>query len=96
MKHAKGLDDGFARAIASWTRGASLATALDVADAEVGTMAPGDFVRHAKQVADLCEQIARLAVGTELVTVTQEAKAGILRSVVAGSMGIPHLPGSTL
>ena len=96
VKHAKGLDDGFARAIASWTRGASLATALDVADAEVGAMAPGDFVRHAKQVADLCEQIARLGAGSEIAAVAQEAKAGILRSVVAGSMGIPHLPGSTL
>ena len=96
VKHAKGLDDGFARAIASWTRGASLATALDVADAEVGTMAPGDFVRHAKQVADLCEQIVRLGVGSDIAAVAQEAKAGILRSVVAGSMGIPHLPGSTL
>ena len=94
VKHAKGLDDGFARAIASWARGASLSTALDVADAEVGVMAPGDFVRHAKQVADLCEQVSRLAPKTDLAAVAQEAKSSILRSVVAGSMGIPQLPGS--
>ena len=95
VRHAKDLDDGFARSIASWVRGASLGTALDVADAENGVMAPGDFVRHAKQVADLCEQLSRLAMGSNVAATALDAKAAILRSVVAGSMGIPHLPGQT-
>ena len=41
--------------------GASLGTVLDLADAEIGQTSPGDFVRNAKQVADLCEQLARMS-----------------------------------
>ena len=90
VKHAKDLDDGFARAMATWSRGATLSTALEVADSENGIMAPGDFVRHAKQVADLCEQISRLAGPGELRDSALAATSGIVRSVVAGSMGMPR------
>ena len=60
MPHFKEPDGQFATIIAAWARGASLATVLDLADAEIGQTSPGDFVRNAKQVADLCEQLARL------------------------------------
>jgi len=88
VRHAKDLDDGFSRAMAAWARGASLATALEVADAETGLMAPGDFVRHAKQVADLCEQLSHLDLG-ELGEVAARTKLAVVRSVVAGAMAIP-------
>ena len=47
------------RAIAAWARGASFGTVLELAALDVGELAPGDFVRTVKQVADLAEQVAR-------------------------------------
>jgi ATP-dependent RNA helicase HelY len=88
VRHAKDLDDGFSRAMAAWARGASLSTALEVADAETGFMAPGDFVRHAKQVADLCEQLSHLDLG-DLGEVAARTKLAVVRSVVAGALAIP-------
>ena len=88
VKHAKDLDDGFARAMAAWARGANLSTTLEAADVETGYTAPGDFVRHAKQVADLCEQLSHLDVGS-LRDVAANTKLAIVRNVVAGAMAIP-------
>lgn len=88
VRHAKELDDGFARAMAAWARGANLTTTLEVADAETGYTAPGDFVRHAKQVADLCEQLSHLDIG-DLREVAARTKLAIVRNVVAGAMAIP-------
>jgi hypothetical protein len=39
--------------VASWARGASFSTALDVAARDVGELAPGDFGRHAREAVDL-------------------------------------------
>ncbi len=96
VRHAKDPDPGFASTIAAWVRGASLATVLDVAGAEGGQMSPGDFVRNAKQVGDLCEQITRLCGGTALADAADEARAGVIRSVVAGVSMVPPTPDGAL
>ena len=85
VPHAKEPDGKFAPVIAAWARGVTLGTVLDLAEAEVGQTSPGDFVRHAKQVADLCEQLARLRHLGELSDVADEAREAVLRSVVAGA-----------
>jgi ATP-dependent RNA helicase HelY len=83
VNHVREPDPGFAVTIAAWVRGAPLDVALDVAEYTTGAITPGDFVRNAKQVADLCEQVGRLST-TELAQSAREAKKAIDRSVVAG------------
>jgi ATP-dependent RNA helicase HelY len=88
---AKEPDGKFATTIAAWARGASLGTVLDLADVEIGQTSPGDFVRNAKQVADLCEQLARMSDLTDVAEVAVAARDAVLRSVVAGSSSVhPH------
>ena len=90
VPHAKEPDAKFATTIAAWARGASLGTVLDVADVEVGQTSPGDFVRNAKQVANLCEQLARMG-SSGIAEAAQEARDAVLRSVVAGASSVhPH------
>ena len=84
VPHAKEPDGKFATTIAAWARGASLGTVLDLADEEIGQTSPGDFVRNAKQVADLCEQLSRMHELTEVAGVAALARDAVLRSVVAG------------
>jgi ATP-dependent RNA helicase HelY len=88
VPHAKEPDAKFATTIAAWARGASLGTVLDVADVEIGQTSPGDFVRNAKQVADLCEQLARMSGLTDVAEVALEARDAVLRSVVAGASSV--------
>ena len=85
VPHAKEPDGRFATTIAAWARGASLSTVLDLADVEIGQTSPGDFVRNAKQVADLCEQLSRMRLLTGVADVAAEARDAVLRSVVAGA-----------
>ncbi len=84
VPHAREPDGSLSPAITAWARGASLGTVLDIADAEIGPTSPGDFVRHAKQVVDLLEQLARLG-DTALASAATVAREGVLRSVVANS-----------
>jgi ATP-dependent RNA helicase HelY len=88
VPHAKEPDGKFATTIAAWARGASLSTVLDLADVEVGQTSPGDFVRNAKQVADLCEQLSRMHDLTEVAGVAALARDAVLRSVVAGASSV--------
>ena len=88
VPHAKEPDAKFANTIAAWARGASLSTVLDVADVEMGQTSPGDFVRNAKQVADLCEQLSRMSDQTSGADVAAEARDAVLRSVVAGASSV--------
>jgi superfamily II RNA helicase len=88
VPHAKEPDGKFATTIAAWARGASLGTVLDLADVEIGQTSPGDFVRNAKQVADLCEQLSRMRDLTEVADVASEARDAVLRSVVAGASSV--------
>ncbi len=85
VPHAKEPDGKFAPVIAAWARGVTLGTVLDLADVEVGQTSPGDFVRNAKQVADLCEQLSRLTHLGEVAQTANEARDAVLRSVVAGA-----------
>jgi len=80
---------GLATAVASWARGGSFATALGVAARDVGELAPGDFVRTMKSVADLAQQVSHSAVDTEVATAAREVVNLLLRGVVAG--GLPGL-----
>ena len=88
VPHAKEPDAKFANTIAAWARGTSLSTVLDVADVEMGQTSPGDFVRNAKQVADLCEQLSRMSDQTSVADVAAEARDAVLRSVVAGASSV--------
>jgi ATP-dependent RNA helicase HelY len=80
---------GLSTAVTSWARGASFATALGVAARDVGELAPGDFVRTMKSVADLAQQVSHSAVDTEVAKAAREVVSLLLRGVVAG--GFPGL-----
>ena len=88
VPHFKEPDGHFANVIAAWARGVTLGTVLDLADVEIGQTSPGDFVRNAKQVADLCEQLARMRDLPGVADVANEARDLVLRSVVAGASSV--------
>jgi ATP-dependent RNA helicase HelY len=88
VPHFKEPDGHFATIIAAWARGVSLGTVLDLADVEIGQTSPGDFVRNAKQVADLCEQLGRMSHLTSVAEVALDARDAVLRSVVAGASSV--------
>jgi superfamily II RNA helicase len=80
---------GLATAITSWARGASFGTALAVAARDVGELAPGDFVRTVKSVADLVQQVAYAAADPATAQAAREAVELLLRGVVAGGLPKP-------
>ena len=80
---------GLATAVASWARGASFATALGVAARDAGELAPGDFVRTVKSIADLAQQVSHTAADPDVAAAAREAVDLLLRGVCAGG-----LPGS--
>jgi ATP-dependent RNA helicase HelY len=77
---------GLATAVASWARGASLAVAMDVAARDAGELAPGDFVRTMKSVADLAQQVSHTAADPAVAAAAREAVQLLLRGVVAGGL----------
>jgi len=91
VPHAREPDGRFASVIAAWARGAPLGTVLDLADVEVGLTSPGDFVRQAKQVGDLCEQLARLHERSDVAEAAATARDLVLRSVVVAGTGVHPL-----
>ena len=68
--------------MASWVRGASFATVMEVAAVDVGEIAPGDFVRAVKQLADLTGQVAMVAEDKATKESAYSAVDALLRSVV--------------
>jgi ATP-dependent RNA helicase HelY len=78
---------GLATAVASWARGASFETALAVAARDVGDLAPGDFVRTVKSVADLVQQVSHAATEPATAASARQAVDMLLRGVVA--VGLP-------
>ncbi|MDE3222975.1 MAG: DEAD/DEAH box helicase [Acidobacteriota bacterium] len=91
VPHVREPDGRFATTIAAWARGATLATVLDLAELEIGLTSPGDFVRQAKQVVDLCEQFSRLDHRHGVAEIAGHARDLVLRSVVAGASSVhPH------
>jgi ATP-dependent RNA helicase HelY len=83
VPRSRRAEGGIATAVASWARGATLGVVLEVAQRDVGEVAPGDFVRIAKQVGDLLEQITYVAPSGDLVELASEARKMVVRSVVA-------------
>jgi len=80
---------GLATAVTSWARGASFETALGVAARDVGELAPGDFVRTMKSVADLVQQVAYAASNPATSASAREAVGLLLRGVVAAGLPTP-------
>jgi ATP-dependent RNA helicase HelY len=83
VPHTKAPESQAASAVAAWARGAPLGDALAVVARDAGEIAPGDFVRVVRQVADLCEQVARLAASDATRAAAEEAATQLVRSVVA-------------
>jgi superfamily II RNA helicase len=77
---------GLATAVASWVRGAGFSTALAVAARDVGELAPGDFVRTMKSVADLAQQVSHTAADPSVAAAAREAVDQLVRGVVAGGL----------
>ncbi|HEX3333904.1 MAG TPA: DEAD/DEAH box helicase [Acidimicrobiales bacterium] len=77
---------GLATAVASWARGAPFAVALEVAARDVGELAPGDFVRTMKSVADLAQQVSHTAPDPGVAAAAREAVELLVRGVVAGGL----------
>jgi superfamily II RNA helicase len=57
-----------------------------VADRDVGELAPGDFVRTMKSVADLAQQVSSTAAAPAIAASAREAVRLLLRGVVAGGL----------
>ena len=81
---------GLAGAVASWARGASFGTVLEVAVHDVGEIAPGDFVRTVKQLVDLAGQVASVATDPSIAACADAAVRLLRRDVVAAG-GSPDL-----
>jgi superfamily II RNA helicase len=86
LAHTKAPEPQAAAGVAAWARGAPLGDALAVVARDAGEIAPGDFVRIVRQVADLCEQVARLSPDPPTAASAEEAARLLVRSVVA------HIP----
>ena len=80
---------GLATAVASWARGSSFETALAVAARDVGDLAPGDFVRTVKSVADLVQQLAHVATDPSTAASARAAVGMLLRGVIAAGLPTP-------
>ncbi len=76
-------EHGLAGAVASWARGASFGTVLEVASQDVGEIAPGDFVRTVKQLVDLVGQVATVAADPATAAAADAAMRLLRRDVVA-------------
>jgi len=76
-------EPGLATAVAAWARGASFGTTLEVAARDAGEMAPGDFVRTVRQLADLVQQVGMVAPDPETAASATAAHDLLLRDVVA-------------
>jgi ATP-dependent RNA helicase HelY len=76
-------EPGLATAVTAWARGASLAQALEVVARDAGEMAPGDFVRTVKQLADLAGQVALVAPDPATAAAAGQVVELVVRDVVA-------------
>ncbi len=75
-------DLGFAEVAWRWARGERLARVLERAE-----LAPGDFVRNAKQLVDLLRQLATVAPDPATADCAHRAATALQRGVVATSLG---------
>ncbi len=73
-------DTGFADVAWRWARGQRLERVLERAE-----LAPGDFVRNAKQLVDLLRQLAVVAAPAGVSTAAHQAAEALQRGVVAAA-----------
>jgi ATP-dependent RNA helicase HelY len=92
VPRTRAVEPGLATAVAAWARGAELGTVLAVAAKDCGEIAPGDFVRVVKQVADLAEQISMASGDETLARAARQVIPLIVRSVVAGGPEVSASP----
>ena len=71
-------EPGFAQIAQRWSSGERLDRVL-----EPGSLSPGDFVRNAKQLADLLRQLSLVATVRETARCAKQAADSVLRGVVA-------------
>ncbi len=76
-------DAGLALAIHQWTAGAPLPYCIDAAKHCGVELTPGDFVRHARQVIDMLQQIAHEGYSEDIRDHAYSAVGAIRRGVVA-------------
>jgi superfamily II RNA helicase len=86
LPRTRAPDAGFAEVAWRWARGERLARVLERAE-----LAPGDFVRNAKQLIDLLRQLAMVAPDPSTADAAHRAASALQRGVVAASAG-PGLP----
>ncbi|MGH9016503.1 MAG: DEAD/DEAH box helicase [Acidimicrobiales bacterium] len=84
LARTRAPDPGFAEVAWRWARGERLARVLERAE-----MAPGDFVRNAKQLVDLLRQLATVAPHPATAATAHQAATALQRGVVAASAGPP-------
>jgi ATP-dependent RNA helicase HelY len=82
LPRTRAPDAGFAEVAWRWARGEGLARVLERAE-----LAPGDFVRNAKQLVDLLRQLATVAPDPSTAGTAQRAATALQRGVVAASAG---------
>jgi ATP-dependent RNA helicase HelY len=83
-------EHGLAGAVASWARGATFGTVLEVASQDAGEIAPGDFVRTVKQLVDLVGQVATVA-ADQSTAASADAAMRLLRRDVVAAGSVPDL-----
>jgi len=89
LPRGRGPEPGLSRALWRWARGEPLGAVLDGDE-----MAPGDFVRSAKQVSDLLRQIAMAWSDRPIAALARASERAIVRGVVAlSSEVVPEDPG---
>lgn len=76
-------EPGLAGAMTAWARGAPFGVVLELAQHDVGEIAPGDFVRTVKQLADLAGQVAAVAEDPAVAAAARTAVDALVRDVVA-------------
>jgi superfamily II RNA helicase len=81
LPHTRAPDPGFAEAAWRWARGERLDRVLERAE-----LAPGDFVRNAKQLVDLLSQLAVIAPEPATADAAAGACKALRRGVVAASV----------
>jgi superfamily II RNA helicase len=81
LSRTRAVDPGFAEAAWRWARGERLVRVLERVE-----LAPGDFVRNAKQLVDLLSQLAVVAPAPSTAAVAAHATKALRRGVVAASL----------
>jgi len=79
-------EPGLGQLIAQWANGRSIERVL-----KVHQIPPGDFIRNAKQVADLARQVQNLGMGTWLGRLAGDVERKVVRGIVAVSSEVPSL-----